>query len=194
MHIQLWMESGFREFGGKNIVRSFVYIPLIAFGIAKLFKIKWKLMCDFMTPFICLAVAVGRIGCIFAGCCRGYPCSWGIYNYYYRGLSFPVQIFEILTLAIIFGCVLWLNHKNAYSGKGTTYPIMLILYGGTRFFWEFARNNEKLWLGCSALSFHAIFMVIVGSEMLFALWERDKKKQQKLENYIRNPKKERRRK
>lgn len=189
MLIQLWIESGFREFGGRNIVHTFVYIPLIAWGVAKLFKARWAVICDFIPPIVCMAVAVACVGCIFAGCCYGYPCSWGIYNHRYQGSAFPVQIFEILTVVVIFVIMLMLNKKTGYRGSGTTYPTMLVLYGSTRFLWEFARNNEKLILGCSAESFHAIFMVIVGAEMLFTLWEREKKKAQKLENHIRNPKK-----
>ena len=49
-----------------------------------------------------------------------------------------------------------------FVADGLEFPIMLILFGSTRFVWEFFRDNSKLWLGCSNLAFHALFMFIVG--------------------------------
>ena len=55
-------------------------------------------------------------------------------------------------------------------------PWMLLLYGVGRFFTEFLRDNEKIWIGCSDIAFHALFMAVVGLVMLLCL----RKKQQKV--------------
>ena len=162
IYILYWFESGFKNFGGNNIVRGFIYIPLIAYPVAKMLKINWTKMCDFIAPCVCLTQGISHIGCIFVGCCAGYPSNWGIYNHRYNGTAFPVQIFEAATALVIFAVLLYLNKRNNYKTNGKSFPLMLILFGSTRFLWEFARNNEKLWLGCSSLAFHALFMCVIG--------------------------------
>ena len=162
IYILFWIESGFTNFGGNNIVRGFVYIPLIAYPVTKLFKISWGKMCDFIAPCVCLSHGVSHIGCIFTGCCAGYPSDWGIYNFRYDGPAFPVQIFEAITALAIFTYLVYMNPKSNYNTCGKSYPLMIILFGSTRFLWEFARNNKKIFMGCSSLAFHALFMFVVG--------------------------------
>ena len=158
--IQYWLETG--SFGGNNIVRGFVYMPLIAIPAAKLLKLSWKQSCDLLSPAVCLGYCVGHLGCIFGGCCHGYPSSWGIYNPDLGYVCFPSPLFESLTAATIVGFLLWREKKINNQVDGLSMPIMLMLYGATRFIWEFFRDNKKIWMGCSALSFHALFMSIVG--------------------------------
>lgn len=174
IYIQFWIESGFQNFGGNNIVRGFVYIPLIAWPVSKLLKLSWAQMCDFIAPCVCLCHGVSHIGCIFTGCCEGFPSSWGLYNLRYDGLAVPVQLFEALTALVIFYRLVNVNKKMQFPTNGRSYPTMLILFGSTRFIWEFFRNNEKLWLGCSSLAFHALFMALVGAIWLIYLQKQQK--------------------
>lgn len=169
LYVQFWIETGFQRFGGNNIVRGFVYVPILAWPVAKWLKISWEKMCDFVAPCICLCHGVSHIGCIFVGCCHGYPSSWGIYNWRYITPAFPIQLFEAATALIIFGYLVWLSRKQTYQQHGKAYPIMLILFGSTRFLWEFGRANQKILLGCSGLAFHALFMAVVGGIMLLYL-------------------------
>ena len=166
IHVLCWIENGFTNFGGQNIVRGFIYIPLIAYPVARIMKIKWSKMCDFMAPCVCLCQGVSHIGCIFPGCCAGYPSEWGIYCDRYGSSAFPVQLFEAVTALIIFAFLVHWNKKRNYIVDGKSFPLMLVLFGSTRFLWEFARNNEKILLGCSSLAFHALFMTIVGAAVL----------------------------
>ena len=172
-----WIESGFTGLGTKSILRALPYLPLMARLPAKYTKQSRQEICDFMAPLVTLSTGISLFGCVFAGCCSGYPCSWGIYDVDHRGLAFPVQILEAVTLLGIFAFLLWWNRSHHYDGQGTTYPMMLILFGSTRFLWEFARDNEKIWIGCSGLSFHALFMVVVGCDMLLSIAEKRKKKE-----------------
>ena len=162
IHVQYWMESGFRVFGPNNMVRGFVYIPLFALPVAKLLQIPWKRMCDFIAPCVCISFGISHIGCIFPGCCNGYPCSWGICKPSTGQILFPVQLFEAVTALAIVWYLVFRAKKCSYVSDGLTFPIMLVCYGSTRFLWEFARSNEKILLNCSSLSFHALFMALVG--------------------------------
>lgn len=162
MFVMAWVENGFKAFGDNNIVRVFVYGPVVAYPVAKLLKLTWKDVCGVLSVGPLAVHAVSHFGCIFAGCCRGYPCSWGLYNVATKDIRFPSQPLEaIIAWLIIF--YLWGRaKKNNYKMDGLEYPIMLVLFGGTRFLCEFLRDNEKLWLGCSGLAFHALFMFVVG--------------------------------
>lgn len=173
--VLFWIESGFSTFGGENNVRIFVYVPLLGFLVAKLFKIDRNRMADFLAPLIALTQGVGHIGCIFTGCCHGYPCSWGIYNIQTGTMLFPIQLIEAATALIITAYLLWDARRRNYIPNGKQYPIMLILFGFTRFIWEFFRDNEKLWLGCSSLAFHALFMFVVGVIALVVINKKQKR-------------------
>lgn len=162
MFILCWAETGFEYFGGNNIVRVFVYIPLIAYPVAKLLKIEWKTICDLLA-FGPLAVhGISHFGCIFVGCCASYPFPWGIYQMQSETYLFPNQPIEALAAVAIIVILLVRAKKNNYVPTAETYPLMLVMFGSSRFFFEFLRNNEKIFLGCSALSFHALFMFAVG--------------------------------
>lgn len=169
IYVLFWIESGFSSWGGNNIVRGFIYVPLLAYPVAKLLKIKWIDMCDFIAPCVCLSQGISHIGCIFTGCCGGYPSSWGIYSSWQSCTVFPVQLFESATALAVFALLVYLNKKQSYQTDGKSYPLMLILFGSTRFLWEFARDNEKILLGCSSLAFHALFMAIVGATVLYCI-------------------------
>lgn len=176
MFIMYWIESGFTNFGGNNIVRVFVYVPLVAYPVAKLLRIPAKDI-NSMLAFGPIAVhGVSHFGCIFAGCCAGYPSKWGLYNVATRQIHFPTQPIEAL---LAWGIILFLlvrGKKRNYVPDGREYPLMLVLFGGSRFLCEFLRDNEKIWLGCSSLAFHALFMLVVGVVWLIVLKRREQRK------------------
>jgi len=160
MFVLYWLETG--SWGGNNIVRVFVYLPLAGWLAAKILRLEWKRVCDLLAFCPLVVHGVSHFGCIFPGCCFGYPCEWGLYNPMLKKCLFPIQIIEALTAwAIIF--YLFFRHKRRNGvADGLEIPIMLILFGSTRFVWEFFRDNPKILWGCSNLSFHALFMFVVG--------------------------------
>ena len=176
MYIQYWLETG--SFGGNNIVRVFVYMPLFAIPASKILKLNWQKSCDMLAPATCVVHGVSHWGCMFAGCCQGFPVSrGGLFNPKSGRFCFPSQPLEALTAILIVAFLLWRERKNNYRVDGLSMPIMLMLFGFTRFFWEFFRDNEKLWLGCSSLAFHALFMGIVGLIMYVIIKKYNKKKE-----------------
>lgn len=174
IHVQYWIESGFELFGPNNMVRGFVYIPLFALPVARMLNIKWTRMCDFIAPCVCISFGISHMGCIFTGCCRGFACSWGIYNPKVQQILFPVQLFEAFTALLIVAYVVLRAKKRQYSSDGLSFPVMLLCYGSTRFLWEFARDNEKILWSVSSLAFHALFMALVGLAILVYSKRREK--------------------
>lgn len=178
MFIQYWISTGFQQFGGNNIVRTFIYVPLIGLIATKILKIEWKKVCHLLAYCPLLIQGTSHYGCIFFSCCEGYPSSWGIYNATKDTVCFPIQPIEATT-AILIALFLLLRYKRRnYVLDGLAYPIMLILFGSTRFIWEFFRNNEKILWGCSELAFHALFMCIVGIVAFVIIYRRNKLKLQ----------------
>ena len=167
MFILCWAETGFQHFGGNNIVRIFVWVPLFAIPVAKILKIDIRDMLNFVAPLPCAVHGISHYGCIFEGCCYGYPVSWGIWNPTTLDYRFPIQPIEATVAVLVIVVTVLYTKKKNYSRMANAYPVMLVLFGSTRFFLEFARDNEKLFWNISALAIHAFVMFVVGVVWLF---------------------------
>lgn len=175
MLIQFWIESGFTKFGGQHMVSLFIWIPIFGLLAVKILKLEWKTVCYVLAPCIPLVQTVGHLGCVFAGCCCGYPSSVGLYNIVTHTYHFPIQPIESAIAFSIVLVLLWRAKKQNYVPDAKQYPLMLIMYGSTRFICEFFRDNEKILIGWSKLSFHALFMCVVGIIWLIVIRKKDKR-------------------
>ena len=162
MFTMFWIESGFSSWGGNNIVRVFVYVPLIGWPVAKLLRIKKEEMFSLLSFGPLLVHGISHFGCVFLGCCTGFPCSFGIYNPIYKDMRFPIQPIEAIGAVAIVIYLFLRAKKRQFKPDGLEYPMMLVLYGLSRFVFEFLRANEKDAIGLSNLSYHAAFMLVVG--------------------------------
>ena len=87
---------------------------------------------------------------------------------------FPIQPIEAAECLLI---GYWLHcraKKRNYVPDGKEYPLMLIAYGTSRFIFEFFRVSARIFWVLSALSFHALFMVLVGLVWLAVLKKKSK--------------------
>lgn len=175
MFVMFWMESGFTVWGGNNIVRIFVYVPLVGLPVAKLLKLDVKKMLSLLSFGPLLVHGISHFGCVFAGCCQGYPCSFGIYNPVFHDIRFPNQPLEALTAVAIVVFLIWRAEKKNYEPDGFEYPLMLVLFGSTRFGFEFLRDNPKMFWGISNLAIHALFMFVVGVIWIAILYNKRRK-------------------
>ena len=173
MFFLYWMESGFKNWGGNNIVRIFIWVPVVAYPFARILKIDWKDSCEFLAPCPAMVQGISHYGCIFEGCCHGYEWEHGIWNPALNTKTFPIQPIEACVAVAVVIYVLIRQKRLNYKGDGLTYPIMLMLFGYSRFFLEFARDNEKLFLGISALAIHALVMGLVGTVWFFIVKHRN---------------------
>jgi len=156
-------------FGGgtiksSNYVRMVVWIGAYGWLLAKLFHDPYEKIQDFLMLIGSFLFGFARIGCIFPGCCHGYPSSWGLYSNEAGTVCFPIQIIEI-TVSFTLALILWHMHtKERFQGK--LYPWFLVMFGSTRFVLEFFRDNHKLFWGISELALHALSCLIVGAVIL----------------------------
>ena len=175
IYLITWVEYGFTSWGSNNIVRVYMWVPLLMLPFSKLLKIPYGKLCDFFAPSFSLSFALGHISCVFAGCCCGYPCSWGIYNPLLHEKLFPIQWVECLGAFIIWLILLAYARKNGYDCRGKVLALFLILTGSTRFIFEFFRNNTKLFFGISELAIWAFLAFVTGCVMMLVICRCSKK-------------------
>lgn len=110
---------------------------------------------DVFAPGIALGHAVGRLGCLMAGCCYGHPttAAWGItftdpFTGSYVGTPLgiplqPTQIYEVLAETAILFFLLWLERARARNFPGRTFWTYILLYGLSRYTIEFFRGDPR---------------------------------------------------
>ena len=130
---------------------------LLALGAAAIYVRKSRLpalmVADLAAPGIALGQAIGRIGCLSAGCCYGKPTTmpWGItftskYAFDNVGVPLntplhPTQIYESVATFLLFLFLTWrLAHKHL---TGQILLEYLMLYGVARFVIEFFRDDDR---------------------------------------------------
>ena len=161
MLVLFWLITG--SFGGQNVIRIFLFLPLILWLYANTFGVDYKVSLDFAAPVLCIAQAFGKIGCTISGCCESWwQLSFGVYNPYTETRLFPVQIAEGITALAIAITVILIAARKDFRAGGMTMAWMWVLFGPTRVIWEFFRANEKLFGGLSELSLWSVALSIAG--------------------------------
>ncbi|MDD5424037.1 MAG: prolipoprotein diacylglyceryl transferase [Candidatus Omnitrophica bacterium] len=84
---------------------------------------------DLVAPYIALGQAIGRIGCYLNGCCYG------------KYKAIPTQLTESAAMFILF---LILRKRSPSNGR--TLLLYLVLYSAFRFFNEFLRGDNPVFL------------------------------------------------
>lgn len=166
-YILLWGTSylfGGGKMIGLNFVRIVTFLPLPVWVLAKLLRCSFGDIADFVAPLLAVFHGVTHLGCIFAGCCHGYPASWGLYSNVAEQICFPIQPIEGISSILVGVILLVMMKKDVQRGK--LYAWYLALFGGTRFIWEFFRDNRKVWNGISELALHALAALMIGTMVL----------------------------
>jgi phosphatidylglycerol---prolipoprotein diacylglyceryl transferase len=157
---------------------------LVAFAVALLYMRRQNLpvlaTCDIFAPGIALGQAIGRIGCLSAGCC------WGVGTHLPWAVTFhnpqaaeltgvplgiplhPTQLYESAADALIFLFLYWQIAKAHTAG--TILGWYLALYSAARFVIEFFRFHEQgLHLGLSYTQWISLATLVAGIAMLILL-------------------------
>ena len=133
---------------------------------------------------IAVAHGMGRLGCLFAGCCHGAVTDawYGIYHHYLKAKVIPVQLFEAIFLFALCGFLTW----RLLKGKRSNLAVYLMTYAVWRFFAEYLRADDR---GASVVAFlspsqfTAILLFLVGVGLwLFARRNRGREASGESEN------------
>lgn len=166
----LWATSlifGGGEYSGLNYVRIVTFLPIPILILSCMLKDSFWRVADYVSPLLALFHGVTHIGCIFPGCCHGYSLSWGLYSNSAGTTCFPIQPLEATSSIMIGVALMWMLTSGKQKGK--LYAWYLFAFGGTRFLWEFLRDNKKIWHGISELAFHALAAFLLGAVALIVM-------------------------
>ena len=107
---------------------------------------------DAAAPALMLGIAVGRIGCLSAGCCYGRPIDWGTGIEWPWGIVFlqgvppdvlrgiplhPTQVYSSLAGLFLFVGLRWLRGRQSFDGQ--VFGVFLVSYAVMRSLVEFVR-------------------------------------------------------
>ena len=113
------------------------------------------------------SIAIGRVGCLVAGCCRGAPYDGALAIAYDDGiLRHPAQLYESLFQLLAGWALLRLWRRKILFGR--LFALYLATYGVFRFATEFIRDTEKPFAGLSAYQWMALGMIVAGAAALIA--------------------------
>jgi phosphatidylglycerol:prolipoprotein diacylglycerol transferase len=140
----------------------------------------WLTTFDVFAPGIAVGHAIGRLGCLCAGCCWGIPTHvpWAItfrnqQAWQTTGVPLgiplhPTQLYEALAEAVIFAVLL--RRIRRPHAAGAIIGLYLILYSVSRFLIEFYRFHEQpTELGLSLTQWMSIGLLLAG---VWILWNR----------------------
>src|SRR5713226_3799123 len=140
--------------------------------------------CDVFAPGIALGHAIGRFGCLFAGCCYGKPTGkpWGItFTDPFAATNVgtplgvplhPTQLYEAGAEFLIL-IVLLLTERKGRPFAGRTFWLYMLLYAISRFIIEFFRGDERGTVGIFSTSqFISIVLAPLAVGMLVYLARR----------------------
>ena len=139
---------------------------------------------DAFAPGIALGHVIGRVGCLFAGCCFGRPTSvpWAItfHNEYAEqnvGTPLnvplhPTQLYEAGAELLILALLLATERKGR-PFAGRTFWLYMLLYGISRFVIEFYRGDSRGAVGMFSTSqFVSLVIIPLSLVMLYYLGRR----------------------
>ena len=142
---RLW-EGGMDLYGG---VAGCIIATLIA---AKVKKLPVGEMADVVAQSGTAGLVIGRIGCLFAGCCYGRPTesAWCIkytnphslaYQMAGNKCLYPTQIYSVMLLLAVLICLVFLSRRKSFPGQ-VAWSFYLI-YPVGRFIIEFYRGDAR---------------------------------------------------
>lgn len=139
---------------------------------------------DVFAPGIALGHVIGRMGCLFAGCCFGRPTDvpWAITftdRYAAENVGTPLnvalhptQLYEAGAELLILGFLLRLERRGR-PFPGRTFWSYMLFYGVSRFIIEFYRGDSRGMIGALSTSqFVSVVIVPLSILMLVVLSRR----------------------
>jgi len=134
--IIMLQQGGLSWFGGlgTGVLLGIIYLKKKRLSVYKIF--------DLIAPFVALAQALGRIGCLLNGCCFGKVSMYGIYFEKHNSILIPTQLYSSLILTFIF-IILRLSQEKPHKA-GEIFFLYLLLYSIKRFFIEVWRADNSV--------------------------------------------------
>lgn len=147
-------------FSGRSIVGGLLF-GFLAAEITKPF-LGYKLPPnDRFAMVLPFSVAIGRIGCLLAGCCRGLFFDSRFSIEYSDHITRHAIPFYEMTFHVSMG-ILFVNLVRRKKCEGQIFALYLMSYGGFRFFTEFMRETPKTYGNFSLYQWLCLAMLACG--------------------------------
>lgn len=130
---------------------------------------------------IVLAHAIGRIGCLMAGCCYGMETDsvFGMYLPAIGKTVIPTQLYEAIFLFLLFGALTAIFFKT----KLNCLYLYMICYGCFRFCIEFLRGDDRGALIPALSPSQAWSVLLIAAGVGLLVWDELRKKKRREEDY-----------
>lgn len=144
--------------GGLVFYGGLIFAFLVSIRFIRKHRLDFRQMADLVAPSIAIGLALGRIGCFFAGCCYGLPseipCAVTFYDI--NSLAplgvplHPTQLYESAAAFAIFFTLISMRRRKRFQGQLFWY--YLLFYSLARFIIEFYRADPRGWAIAGVLS------------------------------------------
>lgn len=156
-----------------NLGVAFSVFILVMFILLRITKAPVLQLMDIAVPTFILGRGIGIIGCLFPGCCHGFPATWGIYSHNAGTTVVPTVLFDILlSIAIV---VYMLLSKKKLPAPGVISANGILLFGVLRYAIDVLRDNNKLISGITVEGICGIIYVLGGLILLYIIDKKTKK-------------------
>lgn len=148
--------------------------------LSRRYRVRLGLVLDALAVSLPVSLIVGKLGSLLDGSEVGLPANfpWVISYVGHPGRRHPVQLYEIVALALVVGLFVWLMkraevHKWPYGALGVwfflTYSVVsfaLEFLKDTRVYWGVLTANQWILIGIFAESIGALYVRGGGKEFL----------------------------
>lgn len=153
----------------RNLGVGFLPFLVVFSFLTLLFKGNHLENLDAAVPMYIGGRGICIIGCLFTGCCHGFPAEWGIYSHHADCNTVPCPLFDsIASILIVIFIIRYCKNEEKYRpGKVSAYG--MITFGILRYVIDVLRDNNKLF---SMLTFEGIagfITICVGLIILYFL-------------------------
>ncbi len=163
----LFSQGGLVWYGGV------IAVLLASIVFCRIKKISLQHFGDIVAPAAALGLAIGRIGCLLAGCCYGAVCDlpWAVHypaGHETHGLAVhPAPLYETALMLLAAGLLLKLDQHKPYAGF--TLWWFFIIASLVRFSLEYIRGDRLVWIQSFNLSASQVVSLgglVLGASML----------------------------
>lgn len=160
--------------GGLAIHGVLVGGILAALAYSKAKRVPFFVLMDIVAPSVALGQAIGRIGCLFSGCCYGIrTCgTWGFETRFAPGLRHPYQLYESALDLALFVLLIYLSSK--IRAEGGLFAVYVGGYSIIRFFLEFFRDNDDYLASLSYGQWFSLLSAAVSALVFLELRKRSR--------------------
>ena len=144
-------------YSGRSIVGALLF-GFLAAEIAKPLMNYQRPPNDRFAILLPFSIAIGRVGCWFAGCCLGLPMQ----SVSAGGATplHPIPLYEIAFHVTIGAVLVVLYRQRRFQGQ--LFALFMIAYGAFRYASETLRVTEKAFYGLSAYQWFAVALILAG--------------------------------